>query len=143
MQGLPPENLEGSQPLLTSSPEGSPQQSEVQDITTPQVEITDSLEQFRITNIREDFRLHPDSERRIMRVNSSRNLVVLSSGSLTRPFPGPEGQDPFWSTGVFRLDLFGAGSCIEITVSPTFPETSDPDTVPFTTAYYFPGTDAP
>jgi hypothetical protein len=46
MQGLPPENLEGSQPLPTSSPEGSPQQSEVQDVTTPQVERTDSLERF-------------------------------------------------------------------------------------------------
>jgi hypothetical protein len=46
MQGLPPENLEGSQPLPTSSPEGSPQQSEVQDVTTPQVERTDSLEWF-------------------------------------------------------------------------------------------------
>jgi hypothetical protein len=37
MQGLPLENLEGSQPLPTSSSEGSPQHSEVQDVTTPQV----------------------------------------------------------------------------------------------------------
>jgi hypothetical protein len=66
------------------------------------VERTDSLERFQITNTREDFQLHPDSERRIMRVNSSRDLVVLSFGSPTRPFPGPEGQDPFWSAGVFR-----------------------------------------
>jgi hypothetical protein len=143
MQGLPPENLEGSQPLPTSSPEGSPQQSEVQDVTTPQVERTDSLERFRITNTREDFRLHPDFERHIMRVNSSGDLVVLSSGSPIGPFLGPEGQDPFWSAGIFRRDLFGAGSGVEITVSPMFPETSDPDAVPFTTAYYFPGTDAP
>jgi hypothetical protein len=61
MQGLSPEHLEGSQPLPTSSPEGSPQQSEVQDVSTPQVERTDSLEIFRITNTQEDFRLHPDS----------------------------------------------------------------------------------
>jgi hypothetical protein len=46
MQGLPLENLEGSQTLPTNSPEGSPQQSEVQDIATPQVERNDSLEQF-------------------------------------------------------------------------------------------------
>jgi hypothetical protein len=66
MQGLPPENMEGSQPLPTSSVEGSPQQSEFQDVTTPQVEITNSLERFRITNSQEDFRLHPNSERWIM-----------------------------------------------------------------------------
>ena len=83
MQGLSPEHLEGSQPLPTSSPEGSPQQSEVQDVTTPQVEAerTDSLERFRITNTREDFRLHPDSERFFMRANSSGDLIVLYSGS--------------------------------------------------------------
>jgi hypothetical protein len=44
MQGLPPEDLEGSQPLPTNPPEGSPQQSEVQDVSTPQVERTNSLE---------------------------------------------------------------------------------------------------
>jgi hypothetical protein len=46
MQGLSPEHLEGSQPLPTSTPEGSPQQSEVQAVTTPQVEHTDSIEHF-------------------------------------------------------------------------------------------------
>jgi hypothetical protein len=55
MQGLPPEDLEGSQPLPTNSLEGSPQQSEVQDVTTPQVERTNSLERFIITDSREDF----------------------------------------------------------------------------------------
>jgi hypothetical protein len=55
MQGLPLEDMEGSQPLPTNSLEGSPQQSEVQDVATPQVEITNSLERFRITNSREDF----------------------------------------------------------------------------------------
>ena len=44
MQGLPPENMEGSQSFLTNSPEGSPQQSEVQDVATAQVERTNSLE---------------------------------------------------------------------------------------------------
>ena len=46
MQGLPPEDLKGSQPFPTNSLEGSPQQSEVQDVTTPQVERIDSLERF-------------------------------------------------------------------------------------------------
>jgi hypothetical protein len=78
-----------------------------------------------------------------VRVNSSGDLVVQSSGSPTGPFLGPEGQDPFWTTGIFRRDLFGSGAGIDITVSPELPETSDPDAVPFTTAYYFPGTEAP
>jgi hypothetical protein len=37
-----------------------------------------------------------------MRVNSSGDLVVVSFGSPTGPFPGLEGQDPFWSVGIFR-----------------------------------------
>jgi hypothetical protein len=78
-----------------------------------------------------------------MRVNSSEDLVVFSFGSSTGPFPGPEGQDPFFSTSIFRWDLFGSGASIEITISPMFLETFDPDAVPFTTAYYFPGTEAP
>jgi hypothetical protein len=75
-------------------------------------------------------------------VNSSRDIVVQSSGLPTGPFIGPEGQDPFWTTGIFRRDL-GSGAGIDITVTPELPETSDPDAIPFTTAYYFPGTDAP
>jgi hypothetical protein len=55
MQGLSPEHLEGSQPFPTSTPEGSPRQSKSTVITTPQVEGTNSLERFRITNTREDF----------------------------------------------------------------------------------------
>ena len=46
MKGLHLEDLEGSQPLPTNSQEGSPQQSEVQDISTPQVERNNSLEWF-------------------------------------------------------------------------------------------------
>jgi hypothetical protein len=55
MQGLSPEHLDGSQPFPTGTPEGSPRQSEATIVTTPQVESTDSLEPFRITNTREDF----------------------------------------------------------------------------------------
>jgi hypothetical protein len=85
MQGLSLEHLEGSQPLPTSTLEGSPRQSEVSVVTRPQVERTHSLEHFRITNTREDFRLHPDSERRFMHANSSGDLIVVYSGSLTDP----------------------------------------------------------
>jgi hypothetical protein len=138
MQCLSPEHLEGYQPLPTSSPEGSPQRSEVPDVTTQQVECTDSLEHFRITNNREEFRLHPNSERPFMRLNSSGDLVVTSSGSLVGPILGLEGQDPFWSMGVFRKDLFGPDSPMisEIT-PPVISEISSLETVPFTTAYHF------
>ena len=101
MQGLSPEHLEGSQPLPTTTPRGLPMQSEVLVVTTPQVEHTDSLEHFRITNTREDLQLHRDSEQPFMRLDSSGDLVVTASGSPVGPFLGIEGQDLFWSTGVF------------------------------------------
>jgi hypothetical protein len=81
--------------------------------------------------------------RRIVRVNSSGEIVVESFGLPTRPFTGSEGQDPFWNTGIFRWDLFGSRTGGDITVTPELPETSDPDAIPFTIAYYFPGSDAP
>jgi hypothetical protein len=81
--------------------------------------------------------------RRIVQVNSSREIVIESSGLPARPFTRPEGQDPFWSTGIFRRDLFGTGAGVDITVTPELPKTSDPDAIPFTTAYYFPGSYAP
>jgi hypothetical protein len=65
------------------------------------VERTDSLEHFRITNTREDFRLHRDSKQPFMLLNSSGDLAVTSSGSPVGPFPCIEGQDFFWSIGVF------------------------------------------
>jgi hypothetical protein len=78
-----------------------------------------------------------------VRVNYSRDLVVQSSRSPTRPFIGPEGQDPFWTTCIFRRDLFGSGAGVDITVTPELPKTSDLEAIPFTTTYYFPGTDTP
>jgi hypothetical protein len=59
MQGLPPEDLEGSQPLPTNPPEGSPQQSEVQDVSTPQVERTNSLERFELPILERTFDFLP------------------------------------------------------------------------------------
>jgi hypothetical protein len=76
-------------------------------------------------------------------VNSSKDIVVQSSGLPIGPFIGLEGQDPFWTTGIFRRDLFGSGEGVDITVTRKLPETSDLDAIPFTTAYYFFGTDAP
>jgi hypothetical protein len=75
-------------------------------------------------------------------VNSSRDLVIQSSGSPTGPFLGPESQDPFWTTDIYRQGLFGSGVGVDIIVAPELPKTSYPDAVPFTTSYYFPGTKA-
>jgi hypothetical protein len=71
MQGLSPKHMNDSQPSPTSTPEGSPHQTEVPVVTpphretsdvtivtTPQVERIDSLEPFRITNTREDYHIH-------------------------------------------------------------------------------------
>jgi hypothetical protein len=138
MQGLSPENLEGSQPFPTSTPEGSPRQSEVTVVTTPQVERTDSLENFQITNTQEDFRIHRDSERPFIRLNYSRDLVVTSSRSPVGPFPSIEGQDLFLSTIVFRRDLFGPGSPMISEINPPeISEISSPETVLLTIAYHF------
>jgi hypothetical protein len=49
-----------------------------------------------------------------MRANSSGDLIVVYSGS-----PSGHGeQDPFWSTGVFRWDLFGPGSPVISEINP-------------------------
>jgi hypothetical protein len=81
--------------------------------------------------------------RHIVQVNSSREIVIESFGLPTRPFIGPESQDPFWTTGIFRRDLFGSGVGVDINVTPDPLETSDLDAIPFTNDYYFPGSDAP
>jgi hypothetical protein len=53
-----------------------------------------------------------------MRADSSGDLIVVYSGSLTGTFPGIEGQDPFWSTGVFQRNLFGPGSPLIFEINP-------------------------
>jgi hypothetical protein len=56
------------------------------------------------------------------------------SGSLS----GPGDQDPFWSTGIFRLDLFDLGSPVISKINPpVISEISDTETVPVTTTYPF------
>jgi hypothetical protein len=76
MQGLSPEHPEASQPLHTTTPEGTPEDSprpgeiplvtlphvdisDVPEVFTPppQVEPTDPLAEFRITNTVEDYRI--------------------------------------------------------------------------------------
>jgi hypothetical protein len=146
MQGLSPEHLDGSQPLPTSTPEGSPHQSEVPVVTpphvetsdvpvvtTPQVESTDSLEPFRITNTREDYRIRR-GERPFVRLNSSEEAVVTSSESTVGPSPGVVGQDPFWS-GDFRRVLFGTESPTVYEINP--PVFSETETTPVNTTYQF------
>jgi hypothetical protein len=73
-----------------------------------------------------------------MRANSSEDLIVVYSGSPTGPFPGIEGKYPFWSTGVFRRDLFGPGSPMISEINPPMIfEISSPEIVSLTTAYHF------
>jgi hypothetical protein len=111
MQGLSLEHLDDSQPSPTGTPEGSPHQTAVPVVTpphgetsdvpvvttpSPQVERTDSLEDFRITNTREDYRICR-GERPFVRLNSSDEAVVTSSESTVGPSHSVVGQDPFWS----------------------------------------------
>jgi hypothetical protein len=69
-----------------------------------------------------------------MRLNSSRELVVTTSGSPVGPFPGVEGQDPFCS-GDFRRALFGPGSPTVYEINP--PVFSETETVLVNTTYQF------
>jgi hypothetical protein len=69
-----------------------------------------------------------------MRANSSEDLIVVYSGSPS----GPGDQDPFWSTGIFRRDLFGPGSLMIFEINPlVISEISSTKIVPVTTAYRF------
>jgi hypothetical protein len=96
--------------------------SDIPVVTTPQVESIDSLEPFRITNTREDYRIRR-GERPFVRLNSSEEAVVTSSESTVGPSPGVVGQDPFWS-GDFRRVLFGTESPIVYEINPlVFSET--------------------
>jgi hypothetical protein len=57
MQGLSPDHLDESQSFPTTPPEDSPQHGDTAVVTTPQLESTNSLEPFRITNTREDYHI--------------------------------------------------------------------------------------
>jgi hypothetical protein len=152
MQGLSPEHLDGSQPLPTNTPEGtpegSPHQSEVLVVTPPhgetsdvpvvttplpQVTRNDSLEDFRITNTREDYHIRR-GERPFVQLNYSGEAVVTSSESTVGSSSGVVGRDPFWS-GDFRRVLFGTKSTLVYEINP--PVSSETTTTPETTTYHF------
>jgi hypothetical protein len=148
MQGLSPKHLDDSQSSPTGTPEGSPHHTEVPVVTPPhretsdvpvvttpppQVERTDSLEDFRITNTREDYRIRR-GEQPFVRLNSSDEAIGTSSESTVGPSPGVVGQDPFWS-GDFRRVLFGTESPTVYEINP--PVSSETETTPETTTYHF------
>jgi hypothetical protein len=60
--------------------------------------------------------------------------VVTSSGSPIGPFPGEEGQDPFWSSDV-RRPLFSPKSPVISELNP--PVFSETEMVPVNTTYHF------
>jgi hypothetical protein len=152
MQGLPLEDPEVSQPLLPNPPEDSPQQSDIQDHIPSQAERTDTLESFRIVSDSLDaFRLPPGYERRILRLNSSGELVVDTSGIPTGITVGLENEDPFWTTDISRTPTSRRNppsleAEAEIPVVSDPPETSTSFMIPLdhfnnTTCYFFVGSE--
>jgi hypothetical protein len=159
MQGLSPEHLDDPQPAGT--PEGSPHHTEVPVVTPPhgetsdipvvtpphgetsdvpvvttplpQVERTDSLDDFRITNTIEDYRVRR-GERPLRRLNPSEGTIVTSSEPTVGPSHGVVGQDPFWS-GNYRRVLFGTESPPVYSLNP--PVSPEAETPPETTTYHF------
>jgi hypothetical protein len=109
--------------------------SDVPVVTTPppRVEQTDSLEDFRITNTREDYRIRR-GERPVVRLNPSKETIVTSSESTVGPSHGVVGQDPFWS-GDFRQVLFGTESPPIYEINPSV--SSETKIAPETTTYRF------
>jgi hypothetical protein len=69
-----------------------------------------------------------------VRLNSSGDVVVTSSGSPVGPFPGEEGQDPFWLANV-RRPLFSPESPVISEINP--PVFSEIEMVPVNTTYHF------
>jgi hypothetical protein len=69
-----------------------------------------------------------------VRVNSSGDVVVTSSESPIGPFPGEEGQNPFWSADI-RRPLFSLESPVVSEINP--PVLSETETVPVNTTYHF------
>jgi hypothetical protein len=152
MQGLSPEHPEASQPLHTTTPEGTPKDSprpgeiplvtiphvdisDIPEVSTPppQVESTDPLVDFRITHTIEDYRIC-HGERPVRRLNPSEETIVTSSESTAGPSHGVVGHDPFWS-GDFRRVLFGTESKPVYEINP--PVSPELETTPETTTYRF------
>jgi hypothetical protein len=151
MQGLSPEHPDASQPLHTTTPEGTPEDSpcpgeiplvtlphvDISDIPEvftppPQVQTTDPLAEFRITNTIEDYRIRR-GERPSGRFHLSGEYLP-STESIVGPYHGVVGQDPSWS-GDFRRVLFGTESPVYEFINP--PESPEPETAPENTTYRF------
>jgi hypothetical protein len=73
----------------------------------------------------EAFRIPPGYERHFLWMNSIGELVVVSSGTLTRPFGA---DNPFWTTDIVRSPhctmryLYGLGAGVDIPSIPELPE---------------------
>jgi hypothetical protein len=151
MQGLSPEHPEASQPLHTTTPEGTPEDSprpgeiplvtlphmgisDVPEVFTPppQAQTTDPLAEFRITNTIEDYRIRR-GERPSGRFHLSGDDLPATE-SIAGPSHGVVGQDLSWS-GDFRRVLFGTESPIYEIINP--PESPELETTLATTTYHF------
>jgi hypothetical protein len=75
----------------------------------------------------ESFCIPPGYEICFLQMNSIGELVVVSSGTLNRPFGA---EDPFWTTNIVRIPphivryLYGSGVGAYIPTIPELPETS-------------------
>jgi hypothetical protein len=118
MQGLSPEHPEASEPLHTTTPEGTPEDSphpgEIPLVTLthmdvsnapevftppPQVDPTDPLDEFRVHNTIEDYRIRR-GERPFGRFHLYGDDLPPPE-SIVGPSHGIVGQGPTWS-GDFR-----------------------------------------
>jgi hypothetical protein len=146
MQGLSPEHPEDSHPLHPDTPEGTPEDSprpgeiplvplshvDISDVSEvssppPRVEGTDSLENPRIHNTIEDYRIRR-GERPEGRFHLSRDDLPPPE-TAAGPSHGVARQDPAWS-GDFRRVLFGGPEPPE---SPVW----ESEITPATTTYRF------
>jgi hypothetical protein len=151
MQGLSLEHPEASQPLQTTTPEDTPEDSprpgeiplvtlqhadisDVPEVFTPppQIQTTDPLAEFRIHNTIEDYRIRR-GERPLGRFHLSGDDLPPTE-SIVGPSHGVVGQDPSWS-GDFRRVLFGTESPVYEIINP--PASPEPETTPETTSYRF------
>jgi hypothetical protein len=151
-----PEDLEGYQPFLPNSPEGSPK-GVVNHEVASEVGSTHSLEGFQIvSDSLEAFRLPINPTLSVLRnphiprVNSSREIVIVDDTEVpTRPNAGSGVEDPLFQSESFRTpahtvgtsnfgsipltvhDLYGnLGVSLDQPMASQMPETSVTYTVP-------------
>jgi hypothetical protein len=121
--------MEGNTPLPPHSIEKYPQQSEVQNTTTPQEEVPTPLENFRIVSeYLEAYRIPEGYEQRILQLNSTGEFVVVNlSDILIGSHQHPLADDPFWTADIVQSppclvrDLYGIGEGVDEPISYTVP----------------------